>query len=240
MIFATGDIHGEHDIQKLSGKNWPEGKKLHKSDFLLIAGDFGLVWYPPAHPRATEQQYWLKWLSEKPWTTLFVDGNHENFDLLDRYDIGQKWGGKVSKIAESVFRLHRGQTFDIDGKKLWSFGGGYSYDKAIRTPGLSWWPQEIPNYREMTEGMQTLEKIDYAVDLVLTHTAPSTVAALALCQVPSKCDEPHNGGERGLRDYFETIATRLKLNDKWIFGHFHIDQSFGKYRAIYSDIIRLC
>ena len=81
MIFITGDIHGNIDINKLNSKKFAEQKNLTKSDFVIIAGDFGLVW-----DESKECQYWIKWLSEKNFTTLFIDGNHENFNLLNSYE----------------------------------------------------------------------------------------------------------------------------------------------------------
>lgn len=76
MIYVTGDIHGEVDISKLNTQNFSQAKE---GDYLIICGDFGLIW--DIKPSKNEE-YWLKWLSKKPWTTLFVDGNHENFDRL--------------------------------------------------------------------------------------------------------------------------------------------------------------
>ena len=77
MILITGDIHGSHDISKLDNTKNPIFKKLTKEDYLIICGDFGLVWY-----NDMADTLWRTWLDEKPFTTLFVDGNHENFDLL--------------------------------------------------------------------------------------------------------------------------------------------------------------
>lgn len=34
--------------------------------------------------------------------------------------------------------------YDIEGKRIFVFGGAYSIDKAMRTPGKSWWPDEMP------------------------------------------------------------------------------------------------
>lgn len=44
---------------------------------MIICGDFGGIW----DGSEAEQQV-LDWLENRPFTTLFVDGNHENFDLL--------------------------------------------------------------------------------------------------------------------------------------------------------------
>jgi len=77
MIYITGDTHIPIDIQKLNTKNFPEQYQMSKDDYLIICGDFGGIWN-----KSAEELYWLKWLNNKSFTTLFIDGNHENFDLL--------------------------------------------------------------------------------------------------------------------------------------------------------------
>ena len=57
MIFITGDTHGNIDIKKLNSRMFPEQKTLAKSDFVIIAGDFGLIW-----DDSNECKYWIKWL----------------------------------------------------------------------------------------------------------------------------------------------------------------------------------
>lgn len=70
-IFITGDVHCPYDIYKLNSKHFPLGKTLTKNDYVIICGDAGFVW-----SGNKEDEWWIKWISEKPWTTLFVDGNH--------------------------------------------------------------------------------------------------------------------------------------------------------------------
>lgn len=71
MIYITGDIHG--DPSKLSSDIFPEQKEMTKDDYVIICGDFGLIW---EQKESKTEKYWLDWLEEKPFTTLFVDGNH--------------------------------------------------------------------------------------------------------------------------------------------------------------------
>ena len=73
MIYITGDTHG--GFQRFGMKYFPNQKTMCREDYAIIAGDFGGLW--DDSPRET---YWLDWLEERPFTTLFVDGNHENFD----------------------------------------------------------------------------------------------------------------------------------------------------------------
>jgi hypothetical protein len=44
-IYVTGDTHGGMSINRVSYKNWPEGRDLTSEDYLIIAGDFGLIFH---------------------------------------------------------------------------------------------------------------------------------------------------------------------------------------------------
>lgn len=74
-IFVTGDVHGgaEYGSSRFSSKSWPDGRTLSRDDVVVVAGDFGFVW-----DGSNTDRYWLDWFESKPWTTCFVDGNHEN------------------------------------------------------------------------------------------------------------------------------------------------------------------
>ena len=76
MILITGDTHGYIDFNKL--KTLPmKIKDLTYNDYVIIAGDFGGVW----SEKTLEQD--LYHYKKLPFTVLFVDGNHENFELLN-------------------------------------------------------------------------------------------------------------------------------------------------------------
>ena len=123
QIFITGDIHS--DPKRFSVKSFPTQKNMDKSDIVIITGDFGLIW--KEDPTGYEN-YWLEWLNQKPFTTLFVDGNHENFDRLLSYPTAQKFSGLVHEIRSSVFHLMRGEIYKINGSKIFTFGGAQSHD----------------------------------------------------------------------------------------------------------------
>lgn len=107
-MYITGDLHGYLEISKLNSKRFPHNKSLTKEDYLIIAGDFGLVW-----DHKNDELYWRKWLGRKNFTTLFIDGNHENFSLLNAYQVEGWNGGKVHRISDSIIHLMRGQVFNI-------------------------------------------------------------------------------------------------------------------------------
>ena len=108
-VFLTGDTHGDRDIGKVEAFAQVAGQ-LTRDDALIVLGDFGLVWSDPPSQRERAR---LDWLEAQPWTTCFVDGNHENFDLLGTYPVSEWHGGRVQRIREHVLRLMRGEVADL-------------------------------------------------------------------------------------------------------------------------------
>lgn len=171
MYLITGDIHGDLDINRLSNKNWSKGQQLTKEDYLIILGDFGINIY-------NKNQYsdWISWLNDQPWTTLFVDGNHENFPWLDSLEVKEWNSGKVGIARSNIFHLRRGEVYKINDSTVFTMGGATSIDRSRRTEGINWWKEEIPSATEIDYAVENLNKVNNKVDIVLTHTMP-TVAA---------------------------------------------------------------
>ena len=94
---------------------------MTKQDYVIICGDFGGVW-----DGSKREKYWLDWLEDKPFTTLFVSGNHENYNLLSEYATEYWHGGKVQFIRPTIVHLMRGQVFDLCGKRFFTMGGASS------------------------------------------------------------------------------------------------------------------
>ena len=164
MIYITGDCHG--DFTKFNMENFPHQKEMTKDDYVIICGDFGGVWNKDEE--SEKEKWWLDWLERKSFTTLFVDGNHENFDRLYSYPVEEWNGDKVHRIRPSVIHLMRGQVFMLEGKKIYAFGGARSHDisggvleyddpdfhkkrkaldrnfESYRVNHYSWWEQEMP------------------------------------------------------------------------------------------------
>ena len=209
MIYVTGDTHGYIDIHKLNSKNFPEGRTLTKDDYVIICGDFGFVW-----DGGKEDQWWLNWLDNKPWTTLFVDGNHENHDMLEQMEVTEWHGGKVHMINESVIHLMRGQVYEINGKKWFTFGGAKSQDQMIRVEGKDWWAGEMASEQEYEEAVRNLAANGWKVDYVVTHCAPTcTTSDMGFWWYQP--DRMTN-----FLDY--SILERLQFRC-WFFGHYHRD-----------------
>lgn len=228
MIWITGDIHGEIDISKINGKNWPEGKTLSKNDYLIIAGDFGLLWFDK--PDKTEQ-WWLKWLNEKPWTTLFIDGNHENHKRLQRLEKIEMFGGMVGKVSDSIYYLTRGGYYYIENKSFFCFGGAKSHDIEYRTKDLNWWPEEVPSELEKQIGLDILRKNGNKVDYLIFHTIPKRYMKELLEEYQYRAEDP-------TCDYLELIHSTVEFKHGFS-GHFHINMKFDKWTILYNKIIKI-
>lgn len=251
MVYVTGDCHGSY--KKFSVKNFPEQKDMTRDDIVIVCGDFG-IWHDNK-----EERYWLKWLSQKKFTLVFVDGNHENFDRLysGEFPAVDFHGGKAHKIRENIYHLMRGYVFEFDGKKFFAFGGASSHDiqdgildrdnfdsdhefydtlkrwdklqKCFRVNHLSWWKQELPTEDEMAFGLQTLNRNNNKVDYVISHCCPQYVITL-LCSF-YEAD--------ALTRWFNTVAYTVQF-DKWFFGHYHDNrQIMGKFVMLYDKIERV-
>lgn len=225
-IYITGDIHASHDIQKLNTTFFHEQKDLTKNDYVIILGDFGLTW-----DESADKKYWLKWLNDKNFTTLFIDGNHDNFDLLYQYPVIEFLGGKTHQVRESIYHLMRGEIFTIEGLTFFAFGGGVSIDRAYRTEFVSWWSQEIPNYAEIENGFANLEKYNNTVDYVLTHAAPSDISLQVIESYHCETDQ--------VTKILDAFKCKIFCK-KWFFGHHHIDKIIDdKFTVLYNTIVKL-
>lgn len=247
MIYITGDTHSDFskfDIDKFSIQS-----EMTKDDYIIICGDFGGVW--TFEEESSIEKANLDWLNSRNFTTLFVDGNHENFTRLYNYPEEEWHGGKVHKIRDSVIHLMRGEIFDIDNKKFFTFGGAKSHDiqegilnldeeekiyeyrkrgAFFRIRDFSWWDLELPTDEEMKNGMRNLEKANYKVDYIITHCCPTSVQAIL------------SGGtykKDYLTDYLQEICEKCDFK-KWYFGHYHENRQVNsQFMCLCEDIVPL-
>lgn len=246
-IYITGDTHG--DVRRFNTTSFYEQKEMTKDDYVVILGDFGLIWDWRGESR--EERNWLNWLEDKPFTTLFIDGNHENHDRLNEMLVENWCGGKIHKVRPSVIHLMRGQVFAMDGLKIFTFGGASSHDikdgilepgdtrikrwskdygKLFRVNKQSWWERELPTEEEMQEGRDNLAKNNWIVDYVLTHcTSASTTALMGEGLY----------GQDILTRYLQELKEKLTYK-KWFFGHHHIDKQISTDEiCLFEQIIRI-
>lgn len=225
-IFVTGDTHSDPlpRFKALCRQTEEEGgASLTKEDVVIIAGDFGVIWGDGTPKDARIEDYILDTLERMPFTTLFIDGNHENFNRLMRFPVESGYGGRVGVLRPSVLHLRqRGHVYTIDGRKIWCFGGGISVDKNYRSEGISWWSQEEPSTAEYCYGLNQLEKHNWEVDFVVTHAGPSgTVDAMGLPPLRESFGDKVYEYDP-VSPYLEHVSRKLRFK-KWFFGHYHKD-----------------
>lgn len=220
MFYVTGDVHG--DLKDLYSRKFGH---LKKDDYMVICGDTGFFW-----DGSKDEQKSLQKIGKKKYTTLIIDGAHENFDLLAKYPVTDWNGGKVQVISGNLIHLMRGQVYTIAGKKVFAFGGGESSDRDMRTPHVTWWEDEIPTKEEMIEGVNNLNAVDRSVDYVFTHEAPSGFRRFL---------DKGDYNLDALNVYLEAVREKIKFT-KWIFGSYHINKRISSQcETVFDGVIKL-
>ena len=222
MVYVTGDMHG--DINRFSDAFLPNESQWTENDYLIVCGDFGFIFLN--NEREKEQ---LDYLEQKPYTILWTDGNHENFNVLSQYPVEEWNGGKIHRIRRNIIHLMRGQCFTIEGKKFFTMGGAYSIDRGWREKNVSYWDAELPSDEEYKEASAIIFANDKKFDYIITHTAPREII-MRLGYYP----DPHDIEFTG---YLEWLMYECQY-ERWFFGHFHTDETLlgGKFRALYYNV----
>lgn len=234
-IFICGDTHGTLDVDKLDRLKltW----QLNYNDYLIICGDSGIVW------SSDTLQKHIKYFESLQCYVLYVDGNHENYDMLNKYPVEVWHGGKIQKISEHIYHLLRGQVFNICNKTFLTIGGADSSDKEYREEHISWWSDETITYDDINEAKQNLEKIDYKVDYVITHT-PSSKTLNDFANILTQCGEsiPSYLQSKIITTPSTDMLNFVNKNVKykqWFCGHLHIDEIVEKTQILYCKVVEI-
>lgn len=115
---------------------------------VLQVGD--LEWHPDRPPLAA------------PWPIYFCEGNHDHLPSL----LGLR---EPTEVARNWIYCPRGSVITLGDKRIGFLGGARSIDRAVRTEGRSWWPEEEPTHEEAAR------LADHEIDLLVTHTPPASV-----------------------------------------------------------------
>lgn len=223
MVFITGDTHIPIDINwlVLFSKKYPS---LTKKDYVIVAGDFGGCW-DEKNLKFTEEI-----MKTLPFTLLFIDGNHENFNILNSYKIEEWNGGKVHKLFDDVIHLMRGEIFNIEGKTFLTIGGAESIDKGLRIENISWWKDETIKESDIQNALNNLKKVNNKVDYVITHTMPQN-----FLMYPPFITKTYGVGKESER-MLDIILNNIEYK-AWFFGHWHTDKRvYDNIYAVYHDV----
>lgn len=221
MVYVTGDMHGDY-----SRFDSPAVKQLKKGDTLIICGDFGFIW-----DNSKIEQKILKKLMNKKFNICFIDGTHENFELLNAYPVTNWNGGKVHHIGGNVYHLMRGQVFKIDNMTFFTMGGGESPDIDIRFEENAWSKDEFPSREELLEGAANVEKLNCRVDYIITHEPPVKIKGFL------KLKDSETASVTGLNTYLEELSEACVFR-RWFFGSMHLDKYISNsHVAVFQNVI---
>ena len=134
-------------------------------------------------------------------------------------------GGKAHKVYDSIYHLMRGQVYNICNKSIFTFGGASSIDKHLRVEGISWWKEEEFNYTEASTAYENLNKVNWEVDYVLTHSAPFSIKYKLY--VPSATER-----------LLEAILRNIRFK-RWYLGHYHKDMKLDNFSILYNRVGRM-
>ena len=222
MFYFVSDIHGHIRLDNL--KKNIQKICLNSEDFLIILGDAGIVWSEQKNKEVYE------FYNNLPCMVLFIDGNHENFSLLNQYPKSSWNGGTIRLITSNIIYLMRGEIFKINNIKFFTFGGGFSAKRLSNTSPVFIWDEELPCEDEYQNAWKNIEKHKNTVDYILTHSAPSKVL--------EHLNLPRYSEEEKLINFLDKINQTLSFK-QWFLGHYHIDASFDEYFILFNDYYKI-
>lgn len=160
-VLVAGDWHGDLSWAFACVRTARASKVdtiVHVGDFGFWPGSNGVAYLDGLNRMCTDLGVHLR----------VLPGNHDNYDYLE--SLATDTDG-VSHPRSHIAALPRGYRFMIGDLNACAVGGAVSVDKAQRTFGRSWWPQE-----EITDAQQARIVAAGPTDILFTHDAPMGVA----------------------------------------------------------------
>lgn len=222
MIYLTGDLHGD-----MSDKRIDFFKSLNEEDILIILGDAGIYFY--LHKIEEWNNLNLQ------CQTIALRGNHDNTFILHDMKKINFLGAKCYKLNNNTFIPKEGEIFTLNNKKFFVFGGALSIDKAWRTLGFDYWPDEQPNRADYQNAINNLKKVNWNIDYFLAHDIYRDIAK-RMFYINDIIDSSTS-------TMLGEIESQIKINGgkpyEYFFGHWHKYGQFGdeiKYTCLYNEV----
>ena len=217
--FLKGDIHGNlfEIIDFINRFN------LGKNDNIIILGDCGIAWRKDKKDLAQNIKLWNECGNEVK--LYFIDGNHENFNILNSLPIENNMG----KIADNIYHLRRGQVYEFENKKILVCGGADSIDKYRRIENFTWWKEEAIS-------QETIDDIPEGhYDYVLTHCCPRSIFEKNRIYLSTLQFLDENKINHSSEDMLEQLKNKITF-DHWFFAHYHINRNLDeKFTCLFED-----
>lgn len=209
-VVVAGDWHGDREWALSVIKRVPQLLSGEQTRLVLHLGDFG-IW-----PGVEGRRYLdsvsavLDLVDAHLW---FIDGNHEDFPQLAQLASDAIPGARAA-VRPNIAYLPRGHRWHWHGRTWLACGGAVSLDKAGRTEGTDWWPQE-----EITSGQEAALIAGGHADVMVCHDCPSGVAH-AFPQPPSSWAAADLSRNEAHRERLQRIVDAVRPSHL-MHGHIH-------------------
>ena len=225
--FLLGDLHGE--AAPIDLFYWDNRDRLNLDDgnnHIILLGDvganFGL--------KGLRDQRFKKALSQYPFTSICLRGNHEARvqNVINGNPRGwkqeHKYGGTIyveKKYPKIEYLSDVPAVYEFAGYKTLSIPGAYSVDKWYRlSHKWTWFADEQLTEEEMELG-RVLKKTEAPFDLVISHTCPWFYMPTDLFLPGLDQSTVDNTMER----YLGELEYDLDYK-RWAWGHYHADRLY--------------
>lgn len=230
MIYITGDTHGQ--FERIG--DFCRRYETSKDDMMIILGDAGINFSGGLRDRMKKE-----YLESLPLTIFAIHGNHERRPwTIDSYQEKRWRGGMVycEKEYPSLLFAKDGEVFDLDGKKTIVMGGAYSIDKMVRLIyGYGWWPDEQPSDEIKQYVESQLDRLNWKVDVVLSHTTPLKYEPVEVFLAgidQSRVD-------KSTEEWLDRIEDRLEYG-RWYCGHYHTEKKIDRLEILFENVSIFC
>ena len=226
-IYLYGDLHRTIDLEPLVELS--KERRVTDKDVLIILGDFGGVWYSEE-----EDNEFLNHLADSISYKyiLFIDGNHENFDRLNKMPIVEMYGNPTHEVLkDKIYHLMRGYKYTIEDKIFFAMGGADSIDKYQRIANVDWWSDELPSNEEYERAFKTLDENNFTFDYIISHCTSSYILNDISAYMRDK---------NKLTNFFDSILCDLSYK-RWYFAHYHLNRISETYNAecLYQRLVEI-
>ena len=214
MVGLLGDVHGDLNHLLTAARTfWARGV-----DVIVQLGDFGVVFSGEDFEKNLTKI--SRRLAKRNQTLYWLDGNHEDFDILyEKFPVDTDG---LRRLRHNVIHMPRGYNMELAPYKavtppnvLGVLGGANSIDRSLRTEHIDWWPQE-----QISEADLAALGSEH-VDILLGHEAPLHVRTLDEDQGADRTGwRPSDyayaaKGRRMFHQGFMAVRPRLHVGGHW-------------------------
>ena len=200
-----------------------------QNDVVILLGDVGANYYGGKRDQRLKEIF-----AELAPTFLCIHGNHEERPyMIDGYE-EKLWNEGIVYWEEeypNILFAKDGEIYDFDGKKCIAIGGAYSIDKYYRLMHFApWFETEQPSEEIKAYVESQLEKVNWTVDVVFTHTVPKQYEP-TWAFIPGY---DQSRVDKSTEEWLDTIEQNLSY-ERWYAGHYHVESQEGPIRIMFND-----